>query len=35
MTQITEIAPDMYRISAFVPEANLDGSPRRRRTART
>jgi flavorubredoxin len=23
MTQITEIAPDMYRISTFVPEANL------------
>jgi flavorubredoxin len=23
MTQITEIAPDMYRISTFIPEANL------------
>ena len=23
MTQITEIAPDMYRISTFIPEVNL------------
>ena len=23
MTQITEIAPDLYRISTFIPEANL------------
>jgi hypothetical protein len=23
MTQITEIAPDMYRICTFVPEVNL------------
>src|SRR5213593_1796821 len=23
MTQITEIAPDMYRISTFLPEVNL------------
>src|SRR5262245_44093584 len=23
MTQITEIAPDIYRISTFIPEANL------------
>ena len=35
MTQITEIAPDIYRISTFIPEVNLqfnqflvrDGSP--------
>lgn len=23
MTRITEIAPDMYRISTFIPEVNL------------
>ena len=23
MTQITEIAPDLYRISTFIPEVNL------------
>jgi hypothetical protein len=23
MTQITEIAPDIYRISTFIPEGNL------------
>jgi hypothetical protein len=23
MAQITEIAPDMYRISTFIPEVNL------------